>query len=324
MTKALMSRVMHDQWLEPYLDKLTATGVQLVISRAEPPLATADWLPDLDGTVAMFANGNDDVTAQVIDAASDLKVICRTGVGFDRVDVDAAAARGVPVTTTPGANGEAVADFTIALILACARRIPILNADLSSGAWMPQLGTDVHGKTLGLVGLGRVGQAVARCAGGFGTRILGADPIVSQEQVADLGVEKVELDTIYAESDFVSLHIPAVADTVGMIGRRELDLMKSSAFLINTARGTLIDEAALVSALRDKKIAGAGLDVFEDEPRSDSPFSEFDNVIVSPHIAGATTESTAAMAEMAVDNAIAVLSGDWPNQIVVNGVYSVS
>ena len=317
-----MSRMMQDQWLAPYLYKLTASGLEIVISEADPPLASSDWLPDLDRTTAIFANGNDDVTAEVVDAAPDLKVICRTGVGFDRVDTAAAAAKRVPVTTTPGSNSEAVADFAMGMILACARRIPRLDSSLKAGAWQPSLGVDVHSKTLGVAGLGRIGQAVARRARGFNMRVLGLDPIVPQEHVAELGVEKVSLDTLLSESDFITLHIPSSAETSGFIGGRELEAMRSTAFLINTARGPLVDEAALVDALRKGRIAGAGLDVFVDEPRADAPFAEFDNVIVTPHIAGATIESTAQMAESAVDNAISVLSGSWPREIVVNGVYS--
>ncbi len=320
--KALMSRMMQDQWLAPYLHKLTDYGLEIVISQADPPLGPGDWLPDLDGTVALFANGNDDVTAEVVNAAPDLKVICRTGVGFDRVDTVAAAARQIAVTTTPGSNSEAVADFAMGLILACARLIPRLDRSMRAGAWQPSLGVDVHSKTLGIAGLGRIGQAVARRARGFNMRILGVDPIVPQEHVAALGVEKVSLETLLSESDFITLHMPSSAATAGFIGERELQAMRSSAFLINTARGPLVDEQALADALRNGQIAGAGLDVFADEPRTDSPFADFDNVIVSPHIAGATVESTAKMAESAVDNAIAVLSGSWPREIVVNGVYS--
>ena len=322
VAKALMSRMMQDQWLAPYLYKLSDYGLEIVISEADPPLGSSDWLPDLDGTAAIFANGNDDVTAEVINAAQDLKVICRTGVGFDRVDTQAAAARRVPVTNTPGSNSEAVADFAMGMILACARRIPRLAGSLKAGGWQPSLGVDVHSKTLGIAGLGRIGQAVARRARGFNMRVLGVDPIVPQDHVAALGVEKVSLETLLSESDFITLHMPSSLETSGFIGERELRAMRSTAFLINTARGPLVDEPALVDALRERRIAGAGLDVFVDEPRTDSPFAEFDNVIVSPHIAGATVESTAQMAESAVDNAIAVLSGSWPREIVVNGVYS--
>jgi D-3-phosphoglycerate dehydrogenase len=243
-------------------------------------------------------------------------------VGFDRVDIHAAAEKRVVVTTTPGSNSEAVADFAMGMILACARKIPLLDSNLKAGAWQPRLGVDVNSKTLGIAGLGRIGQAVARRARAFNMRILGVDPIVSQDQVAALGVEIVSFDTLFSESDFITLHMPSLPETSGFIGERELKAMRSTAFLINTARGPLVDERALRDALRENRIAGAGLDVFDGEPRTDSPFAEFDNVIVSPHIAGGTVESTAMMAEAAVDNAIAVLSGKWPRDVVVNGVYS--
>ena len=250
-----MSRVMYDQWVEPYLYKATDRGWGVVVSQATPPLQARDFLPDLDGVDAILANGMDVVNAEVIAAAGSLKVVSRTGVGYDMVDVEAAAKRGIAVTVTPGCNGETVADFALALMLALARRVPENDAALKSGHWTPHRGVDFFGKTLGIVGLGRIGRAVAKRAAGFDMKLLGYDPLIPPESVADLGVQMMELDELLANSDFVTLHAPSSAETVGMIGARELALMRPSAYVVNTARGALIDEEALCSALKEGQIA---------------------------------------------------------------------
>ncbi len=318
-----MGRPMAEVWIPDYMHKFTDAGWEVVVSAAEAPLSAEDFLPDAPGCTAIMANGSDVVSREVIEAAGDsLKVIARTGVGFDKVDVDAAAEHGVAVTTTPGSNGETVADFTLGLMLACSRLIPQLSNTLKGGKWDPLKGNDVFGKTLGIAGLGRIGQSVARRAAAFSMEILGYDPYVDATTMATLGIRKVELDDLLRRSDFITLHMPANEETSGMIDAAAIELMKPSAFLINTARGPLIDEPALVAALKSSRIAGAGLDVFAEEPVEHSPFFKLDNAIVSPHIAGNTVESMARMAERAVDNVIAVASGIWPREFVVNGVYS--
>ena len=318
-----MGRPMAEVWIPDFMHKFTDAGWEVVVSDAAPPLSAEDFLPDAPGATAIMANGSDVVSRQVIEAAGDtLKVIARTGVGFDKVDVAAAAEHGVAVTTTPGSNGETVADFTFGLMLACSRLIPQLNSTLKSGMWDPRKGNDVFDKTLGIAGLGRIGQGVARRAAAFSMEILGYDPYVDAVTMATMGIRKVELANLLRRSDFVTLHMPANEETTRMIDAAALDLMKPSAFLINTARGPLIDEPALLAALKSGQIAGAGLDVFTDEPLDTSPFFELENAIVSPHIAGNTTESMARMAEAAVDNVIAVASGTWPREVVVNGIYS--
>jgi D-3-phosphoglycerate dehydrogenase len=318
-----MGRPMAEVWIPDFMHKFTDAGWEVVVSAAEPPLSAEDFVADAPGCTAIMANGSDVVSREVIEAAGDsLKVIARTGVGFDKVDVDAAAEHGVAVTTTPGSNGETVADFTLGLMLACSRLIPQLSNTLKGGKWDPLKGNDVFGKTLGIAGLGRIGQGVARRAAAFSMEILGYDPYVDATTMATLGIRKVELDDLLRRSDFITLHMPANEETSGMIDAAAIELMKPSAFLINTARGPLIDEPALVEALKSGRIAGAGLDVFAEEPVESSPFFELDNAIVSPHIAGNTAESMARMAERAVDNVIAVASRTCPREFVVNGVYS--
>ncbi|HJO06713.1 MAG TPA: phosphoglycerate dehydrogenase [Chloroflexota bacterium] len=321
MPKVLMGRPMAESWIPEYIHKFTDAGWKVVVSEAAAPLSAEDFIADAAGCTAIMANGSDTVSRAVIEAAGDtLKVIARTGVGFDKVDVDAAAEHGVAVTTTPGSNGETVADFTLGLMLAGSRLIPQLDRTLKGGKWDPRKGNDVFGKTVGIAGLGRIGQGVARRAAAFSMVILGYDPYVDATAMAAMGVRKVELDDLLAKSDFITLHMPANLETTGMIDARAIELMKPTVFLVNTARGPLIDEPALLAALKSGWIAGAGLDVFIDEPMGVSPFFELDNVIVSPHIAGNTAESMARMAERAVDNVIAVEAGTCPPEYVVNGV----
>jgi len=314
---------MAEIWIPDFVYKFKDAGWEVRVSTADPPLSPEDFLADSAGITAIMANGSDIISREVIESSNNsLKVISRTGVGFDKVDILAAKEHSIVVTTTPGANGETVADFTFGLILACSRQIPQLNKSLKNAEWNSLKGNDVFGKTIGIAGLGRIGQSVARRAAAFSMEILGYDPYIDATSMAMLGIRKVTFDVLLSTSDFVTLHMPANQETTGMINRETLAIMKNSAFLINTARGALVDEKALLDALRARMIAGAGLDVFIDEPQTQSPLFELENAIVSPHVAGNTKESMSRMAEAAVDNVLAVSSGEWPRDIVVNGVYS--
>jgi D-3-phosphoglycerate dehydrogenase len=314
---------MAEIWIPDFVYKFKDAGWEVRVSTADPPLSPEDFLADSAGITAIMANGSDIISREVIESSNNsLKVISRTGVGFDKVDILAAKEHNIVVTTTPGANGETVADFTFGLILACSRQIPQLNKSLKNAEWNSLKGNDVFGKTIGIAGLGRIGQSVARRAAAFSMEILGYDPYIDATSMGMLGIRKVTFDVLLSTSDFVTLHMPANQETTGMINRETLAIMKNSAFLINTARGALVDETALLDALEARMIAGAGLDVFVDEPQTQSPLFELENAIVSPHIAGNTKESMSRMAEAAVDNVLAVSSGKWPRDIVVNGVYS--
>ena len=308
-------------WLPNLLHRFTDAGWEVAISPTEPPLTEEILLAEVGGVHAAIAHNADQWTARVMDAATDLKVIARTGVGFEHVDIDAARQRGIVVATTPGSNAETVADLTFAMILALSRKLIANDATLKRGVWDPILANDIHFKTIGILGLGRIGRAVARRAAAFRMDVLGYDPFVDPTSLEDAGVQAVSPDELYASSDFVTLHLPATPDTAGMIDARVLAAMKPTAFLINTARGALVDEHALALALRAGQIAGAGLDVFATEPASDSPLVRLPNVLASPHLAGNTKETMEVTGAMAVDNAIAVLAGDWPDEVVVNEVY---
>jgi glyoxylate reductase len=259
------------------------------------------------------------IDAELLDAAGpQLKVVANVAVGYDNIDVPACTARGIAATNTPGVLTEATADIAFGLILSATRRLGEGERLIRSGeAWkwgmFFLLGSSLQGKTLGVVGMGGIGQATARRAKAFGMEIVyqsrsEIDPRVA----AELGAQRLELDELLATSDIVSLHCPYGPATHHLIGAGQFAAMKDSAYLINTARGPIVDEAALVAALRDGQIAGAGLDVFEKEPSVHPGLLELDNVVLVPHLGSATVETRTAMAMLAADNALAVLSGERP------------
>ena len=272
-----------------------------------------DLLQGIDGAIV----STDPFTARVIQAADRLKVISRTGVGYDAVDVPAATKRGVIVTTTPGVNRHAVADWALALILCCARKVPENLAEVHRGAWTRHEGVDLAGKTLGIVGLGTIGKEVAQRAKAFKMRILAYDLVQDLPFAVDQGIAYVSLEDLLRQSDFVSIHCFLNEATRHLINAERLAVVKPTAYLINTARGGIVDTEALCQALQSKRIAGAGLDVFEGEPlRADSPLRTLKNVYLSPHCAGSTTDARERSGTMAAENLIKGLRGERPEGIV--------
>lgn len=257
----------------------------------------------------------DPVDAALLAAAPRLRVVSSCSVGVDHVDLAAASARGIPVGHTPGVLTETTADLTLALLLAAARRIPEAERWLRGGhwkAWEPDrlLGRDLHGATLGLVGLGPIGLAVARRARGFGMRILGWSRR-SKPEAAELGIEQTDLERVLSEADFVSLHVALTAETRHLIDAGALARMKPGALLVNTARGEVVDEAALVESLSRGRLGGAALDVYEREPLDlASPLLRLPNVVLAPHIGSASVATRTRMADLAVDNLLAGLAGE--------------
>ena len=295
---------------------LTSQGMETVYrpwhgGRTEEEMT--DLLQGIDGAIV----SSDPFTARVIQAADRLRVISRTGVGYDAVDVPAATKRGVIVTTTPGVNRHAVADWALALILCCARKVPESLAEVRRGAWTRYLGMDLAEKTLGVVGLGTIGKEVAKRAKAFGMRLLAFDLVQDLPFAAGQGIAYVPLEDLLRQSDFVSIHCFLNETTRHLMNAERLLLMKPTAFLINTARGGIVDSEALYQALRAKRIAGAGLDVFEAEPlRADSPLRDLENVYLSPHCAGSTTDARKRSGTLAAENLIRGLRGERPLGIV--------
>jgi D-3-phosphoglycerate dehydrogenase len=260
--------------------------------------------------------------APLIAAAPRLKVISKHGAGFDNIDLDAATRYGIVVANVPGANADAVAEATVGLMMAALRRVPEVDSLVRNGQYSARFKLQfeqLSGRTLGLVGLGNIGSRVARiCSAGFGMSVLAFDPALPADQFADRRAEKVEsLAALLAAADVVSLHLPLTRETFHLIGAAELRAMKSTAILVNAARGPLIDEAALADALAQGVIAGAGLDVLETEPPAeDSPILKAPNVVLSPHTAGNTVEASRRLAVSAAEIVIAALSGRRPDNLL--------
>lgn len=270
---------------------------------------------DVDALVCQLT---DPIPAALLETAPRLRVVANIAVGYDNIDVPAATRLGILVTNTPGVLTESTADFTFALLLATARRVVEADAFVRAQRWERWevdllCGVDVHGKTLGIVGMGRIGQAVARRAQGFGMRVLYA----SRRAVpACPDAEHVALADLLARADFVTVHVPLTATTHHLIDAAALARMRPGALLVNTARGPIIDEQALVEALQSRRLAGAGLDVFEREPRLVAGLCELPNVVLAPHLGSATVETRTLMCTMAADNALAALRGERPPCLV--------
>ncbi len=270
------------------------------------------------GKQAIVSQLTDKFTAAVLDQLAGIRIISNVAVGFDNIDVPAAVARGILVTNTPDVLTDTTADFAWTLLMAAARRVVEGHAYVHSGQWRKWavdllVGQDIHHRTLGIFGLGRIGQAVARRARGFSMRVLYHDV---QEIDNDLGAEFVDKETLLRESDFVSVHVPLSDATRKLIGEPELRLMKPTAILVNTSRGPVVDEAAVARALRERWIAYAGLDVFEREPQVHPDLLALENVVLAPHIASASIETRRKMSMMAAENAIAGLQGRRPPNLV--------
>ncbi|RLG09843.1 MAG: D-glycerate dehydrogenase [Thaumarchaeota archaeon] len=287
-----------------------------------PPPSREELLDAVDDVDAIYCTLNERIDKEVMDKAGKLKVVGTMSVGVDHIDVEYATSKGIYVVHTPGVLTETVADHTWALLLATARRVVEADKTIRDGKWeIPwaptmMLGYDVYGKTLGVIGVGRIGSAVARRAKGFNMRVLYYDIVRRRDLEEELGIEYVELDKLLRESDFVTLHVPLTPETKGLIKERELRLMKKTAILVNTSRGAVVDQRALTRALQEGWIAGAGLDVFEKEPIPvDDPLLKLENVVLTPHIGSASHDTRNKMAEYVADGIIKVLRGERPDNL---------
>jgi D-3-phosphoglycerate dehydrogenase len=296
-------------------DPVSEEGLKLLRRHAKvdvktelPPKELASIIGDYE---ALVVRSQTKVTAEVIKAGKKLQVIGRAGVGVDNINVEEATKRGIIVVNAPTGNTISAAEHTIALMLALARHIPRANAVLKSGVWRRSdfMGTEIRNKILGLVGLGKVGTEVARRALGLEMKLIAYDPFISTEHAQNLQVELVPLKQLLKEADFITVHTPLTAQTKGLIGTKEFALVKPSVRIINCARGGIIDEAALAKAVKDKKVAGAAIDVFSTEPATKSVLFDSDNIIVTPHLGASTAEAQVMAARDVAEQVIDVLNG---------------
>jgi len=317
MAKVFVTRKIPDSGLK-LLKKYHTVKVypkNKVISRAE-------LIKDVKWCDALLCLLTDKIDAKVMDSNPKLKVISNYAVGFNNIDVKAANQRKIPVTNTPGVLTDAVAEHTFALMISIAHRISESDRFTRAGkykGWEPMLllGTEMKGKTLGIIGLGRIGSAVAhRAVNGMGMKCIYHTRTRKHDFEKEYGAKYVSLNQLLKKSDFISIHVPLNPKTRHLISAKELHMMKKTAFLINTSRGPVIDEKALVSALKRKVIAGAGLDVFENEPKLMPGLNKLDNVVLTPHTASATIETRSAMGTLAAENILAVLRGKKPKHLV--------
>lgn len=303
---------------DPRLERLRDAGWRIRTHRwlgGRP--AEEEVLELVQGHDAVIASSTERYTRAVIERADTLTHVARWGVGFETIDVDAATEQGVLVTTTQGSNHGAVADHAFALMLAVARRVVELDGVARTRQWSRPLGRDVWQSTLGIVGLGRIGKGVARRAAGFEMRVLAYEPVPDRAFCEQWQVELVDdLDELFRRGDYVTLHAPGDPGNYHLVNAARLALMKPTAVLVNTARGVLVDEDALYAALRDGRLAAAGLDVREHEPPLDDRFEALRNVVLTPHVAGSTEQAQATSAVMVVDSVLQAAAGAEPHGLV--------
>jgi len=323
--RVLITRVLPEPALE-----VVRQACEVQLDPLDQPLTPAALRQAVIGKQGVLCLVTDRLDAQVLEAATELKVVSNVAVGYDNIDVAAATQRGILVTNTPGVVTESTADLTWSLLCSLARRIAEGDRYIRAGKWrdwtlLLMAGSDIHGKTLGICGMGRIGQAVARRATGFNMRIL-----YHNRQRLDTALESelnatwVEKRTLLQQADFVSLHVPLSAATTHFIGVEELRMMRPAAYLINAARGPVVDEAALIRALQQGWIAGAALDVFEHEPHVPQALQELENVVLVPHIGSASVATRTRMAVMAAENLVAVLHDQYTPYIVNPAVMAQS
>jgi glyoxylate reductase len=302
---------------EPAIE-MARRGAEIDAYGTDAAMPRPELLARLRGKQGLICMISEAIDQALLDACPDLRVVSNVAVGFNNVDVAACTKRGVVVTNTPDVLTDTTADFAWALLMATARRVVEADRYLREGRfqqwqYMTLLGGDVHGKTRGVVGFGRIGRARARRGRGFGMRVLYQDAVAADAATErDLHASRVDLATLLRESDFVTLHTPLIPETRHLINARSLRSMKKTAYLINAARGPVVDEAALVQALREGWIAGAGIDVFEEEPKVHPGLIGLTNAVLAPHIASASSETRLKMATLAVENCLAVLGGRTP------------
>lgn len=303
-------------------DPLAEEGIRRLETAAEVDVITnlspEELVERIKGYDALVIRSGTKVTADVINAADRLKVIARAGVGVDNVDVDAATKKGIIVVNTPGGNTISAAEHTIAMMLSLARNIPQAHASVRRGEWNRKkyTGVEVFNKTLGIIGLGRIGTEVAKRMKAFGMRILAYDPFITESKAAELGIKLASLEEIYRESDFITVHTPLTPETRNMIDEPQIKMMKPTVRIINCARGGIINEAALAKAVAENRIAGAAVDVYTKEPPVGNPLLEQERIITTPHLGASTAEAQINVALAVADQIIAISRGQLPTTAI--------
>ena len=291
------------------VDYLKSHGCTIELTPQTKKLSEEEIIQKVTDLDAMIV-GIEKITEKVITAAQKLKIISKHGAGVDNIDVKAASSKGIIVTSAPGANSDAVADLTIGLFLAVARKIPFADRSIRDGAWPRVVGVQLNGKVLGIIGLGQVGKKVARRALGFDMRVLTYDVIKD-------GITYVSLDEVFSQSDYISIHIPLTPSTQHLIGEKELGMMKKDTILVNISRGNIVEEEALYQALKTGRIRGAALDVFAQEPAAKAnPLLALDNFIATPHMGGYTHEALRETGMICVRDIVSMLEGKRPQYVV--------
>jgi D-3-phosphoglycerate dehydrogenase / 2-oxoglutarate reductase len=295
-------------------DSAIAIMEKTVTVQNKPDISPADLLTAVPSVDALIVRGRTKVTADVFAAAAKLKVVGRAGVGVDNIDLKAAKEKGVTVVNAPQSTSVAVAEHAFALLLALARQVPLADAGLRRGEWLKKKleGFELYGKTLGIIGMGRIGGHVATRAAGFGMTCLGFDPLVPANEIAKRGAQPVDLADLLRRSDIITLHVPLTPETRGLINAEKIGQMKKGARIVCTARGNVIDEAALLAALDSGQIAGAALDVFAVEPVVDSPLVKHPKTVCTPHVAAQTAEAQERAARDIAEEILTVLRGEKP------------
>jgi len=307
-------------------ESLSKEGVEILSGAAEVDtklnLKPEELIAIAGDYEALVVRSQTQVSAEVIQAGKKLQVIARAGVGVDNIDVDEATQHGIVVVNAPTANTTAAAEHTMGLILSLARHIPQANALLKSGIWQRSnfIGIELKNRTLGIIGLGNVGSEIARMANGLDMRLIAYDPFISTDQARNLKIGLVSMQQLLKKSDFITLHVPLTKTTEGIIGSKELEMVKPEVRIVNTARGGLVDEVALVKAIEEGRVAGAAFDVFNEEPVTNSILFETDGIIVTPHLGASTTEAQAIVARDIAEQIVAVLTGH-PARYAVNAPF---
>ncbi len=307
-------------------DKFSDKGLEIIEDAEDgavdyrPGLESEKLLKIIDRYDGLLIRSNTMVTKEVLEKSDRLKVVGRAGVGVDNIDLEAATRRGVCVMNTPGGNNRTTAEHTIAMLLALSRNIPAANGSIKSGKWeKPKfIGTEIRNKTLGVIGLGNIGKVVASLGKGLAMKVMGYDPFISDEKADELGINKVGLDDIFKNSDYITVHVPKNEKTTGLIDKNAIEMMKDGVRIVNCARGGIVDEEALLEGLDSGKIKGAALDVFNTEPPGNHPLFKYDNVVATPHLGASTREAQDIVAVMVAEQALNYLrSGAITNSVNV-------